>query len=265
MLTQASKVWDTFTGQALYTLQHNHIVRAVAFPPEPQPRILATGGHEKKLRIFDISGAAAVSAAADTTDGKSLNGQTDAPSYEIGAGVHQGNIKSIVWASNDSNIFVTAAEDKKIRWWDLRARTVIGEYEVSGNIGSCELNTTTPTRDTTIKDQGILSVAAGNSVYFFDGATRPGQLLTTHKLEQDAASVAVNLAERKFVTGGGNDTWVRVYDLDTGAELEVGKGHHGPVWSVCFSPDGKLYATGSEDGTVKLWRFNKGEPYGLWQ
>lgn len=63
---------------------------------------------EKKLRIFDLS-----------------QGGDSAPSYEIGAGVHTGTIKSIVWTA-DPNILITAAEDKKIRWWDLRTQSMIG-------------------------------------------------------------------------------------------------------------------------------------------
>jgi len=30
-------------------------------------------------------------------------------------------------------------------------------------------------------------------------------------------------------------------------------GHTRPVWSVTFSPDGKLLVSGSEDGTMLLW------------
>jgi len=76
--------------------------------------------------------------------------------------------------------------------------------------------------------------------------------------------VALNRAAGKFVVGSSGDTWVRVFDFDTEKETEVGKGHHGPIWTCSFSPDGKLYATGSEDGTIKLWKFTTG-PYGLWR
>ena len=86
----------------------------------------------------------------------------------------------------------------------------------------------------------------------------------------------------RFIAGSANDPWVRVYDLDSGQEKEVYKGHHGPVLCASYSPDGEVYASGSEDGewfwlwiipvlmsyatgTIRLWQTNPGKSYGLWQ
>lgn len=260
----SAKVWDTHTGECLHTLQHAHIVRAVAFPLQPSPQVLATGGYEKKLRIFDLtrSGGSGSNSSSPTTTASSNtateNGAHPATSYEIGPGVHGGTIKSIVW-NRDYNILTTAADDRKIRWWDLRSRHPVVEYAVEGNIGSCELNTLA----TRPNDPGILTVAAGKSVYLFDGLN-PGRLLKKVDFRYEVASAAVNNDTARLVTGSADDTWARVYDLHTDEELEVQKGHHGPIWSVSFSPDGKLYGTGSEDGTIKLWKACR-EPYGLWR
>jgi len=222
--------------------------------------VLATGGAEKRLRIFDLN--------RNSSSTSSSNGTSSAvpTSTEIGEGAHTSTIKSIVWTPNDPNILITAADDKKIRWWDLRSRTSIAGYTVEGSIGSCEINTSTARSSATptSASNSILSVAAGKSVYFFDGAGLPGTLLKSHTLPQQVDCVAINMAEGKFVTGGGGDTWVHVYDFEKGEELEIGKGHHGPVWSVAYSPDGRLYATGSEDGTIKLWKNTAGQ-YGLWR
>ena len=94
----SAKVWDTFTGEVLHTLQHNHIVRAVAFPPQERPQVLATGGMEKKLRIFDLSrtSSSVQSPGEGGPNGNSHVPLADPPSYEIGAGEHQGAIKSII-------------------------------------------------------------------------------------------------------------------------------------------------------------------------
>jgi len=47
--------------------------------------------------------------------------------------------------------------------------------------------------------------------------------------------------------------WVRLFSYDTGEELDCNKGHHGPVHAVRFAPTYEMYASGSEDGTIRVW------------
>jgi WD40 repeat protein len=55
---------------------------------------------------------------------------------------------------------------------------------------------------------------------------------------------------------GGEDLrgweWRDLWRLAHPALLTL-QGHTGPVYSVCFSPDGTRLATASEDQTAKVW------------
>jgi flagellar hook assembly protein FlgD len=52
---------------------------------------------------------------------------------------------------------------------------------------------------------------------------------------------------------------IKLWEVATGQEVRTFKANTETVWSVAFSPDGKLLASGSDDKTVKLWEVATGQ------
>lgn len=68
-----------------------------------------------------------------------------------------------------------------------------------------------------------------------------------------SVEAAAYAPDRGKLVAGGSDMWVHVYD-ETDSEVEAGRGHHGPVHGVRFAPGHATFASGSEDGTLRIWQ-----------
>jgi len=152
---------------------------------------------------------------------------------------------------NNDHLILSGGADQVVRMWDARSGMQVSTAFAKASVASLELS----------RDSKYLTSAAGKEVTFWDAATLVPQKMFTMNVELNSASL--HPTNTKFVAGGV-DFYVHVYDFATGEELEVHKGHHGPVHCVRFSPDGETFASGSEDGTVRIWQTSP-KNSGLWQ
>lgn len=72
-------------------------------------------------------------------------------------------------------------------------------------------------------------------------------------------SLAFSPNSRSLVSAGRNDRRVAIMDLDAGP-LQMLRGHIGGVTSCAWSPGGDVIASGSDDGTVRLWDASTSQP-----
>ena len=205
-------IWDTHTGEALYKLPHNHVVRAVAYPDKAMDMV-ATGGLEKKLRVWDIADHPKIDRSVSPAVIPLTSG------FEIGEGTHTHPIKFICWANNPHTI-ITASHDT-LRWFDFATRKLKHVVVLDGEIMSCEKFHVAPEHTSSANVGGgdsVMAVAAGLYVYFFTGKQCMDEL-ARFKVNFKVASVAVDLIRWRFLAGEHPGTWGRIFNFRTGEEL----------------------------------------------
>ncbi|CAK8683995.1 serine-threonine kinase receptor-associated protein-like [Clavelina lepadiformis] len=224
----SANLWDAVNGEVKASFQHKHIVKAVSFSPDCTR--LLTGGQEKLVRSFLI---------------EKPNADPDI------LGNHDSAIKKAIW-SNDGKVALTASEDKTIRKWDCGSKQEVQRITLDSAVCDVELSL----------DGKILLVTHNKDISIYDASTF--EKMREFSIPTQVYSASLH-PEKKFIVAGGEDFKLYKFDFETLEELDSCKGHFGPVHIVRFSPDGELYASGSEDGTVRLWQTNLGTNYGLWK
>ncbi|MED6132622.1 hypothetical protein PIB30_020798 [Stylosanthes scabra] len=215
----STKVWDALTGDELHSFEHKHIVRACAFSEDTH--LLLTGGVEKILRIYDLN-------------------RPDAPPREVDKS--PGSVRTVAWLHSDQTILSSCTDMGGVRLWDVRSGKIVQTLETKSSVTSAEVS----------QDGRYITTADGSSVKFWD-ANYYG-LVKSYDMPCNVESASLEPKYGNKFAAGGEDMWVRVFDFHTGNEIACNKGHHGPVHCVRFSPGGESYASGSEDGTIRIWQ-----------
>jgi serine-threonine kinase receptor-associated protein len=213
----SARLWDAVTGDCLKTWEHKHVVKTAIFSRDD--KTVVTGGQDATLRFFDIT-------------------KTDAAPVVVDAG---GAVTHSV--ALDNNLFAFCGRKQNVFIWDIREHKSVRTLETKGNTTNLSLSV----------DSSILTCTADKEVYFWDAATF--ELRKQHTLPNKLNCVSFDSALGTFVTGSPDELYVRVYNYEDASEVSCNKGHHGPVRCIQMSPSQKLYASGSEDGTVRLWEW----------
>ncbi|KAL4159028.1 hypothetical protein PRNP1_004800 [Phytophthora ramorum] len=232
------KLWDALTGDVVTTLEHKHVVKSVAFSRDGAR--LLTAGHEKLLRVFDVLAVKEQLQSYKTEGRTGIVVMPPPPAAEM---LTAQQIRKVVVLSD--KLAATGEVDGTVTVWDLDTYTQTRQFKVDADVMDMEAS----------RDGQVLTIAAGKQVYFYD-VTKDFALLHAFPMPisfAEEGGASLHPTEPKFVAGG-SDTWVRVFDFGTGELLETHKGHHGPVRCLRYSPSGDSFATGSEDGTIRIWQ-----------
>ncbi len=198
----------------------------------PDGRLLIVALPDASVSAFDVAGIA--------------NDVKSEPSYSV----RLESFATRLLFSPDGSRFLTVAGDTAILW-DAASGARIGPARLQRAPISLAAFAGDGTRFMTASRDGPLRV--------FDATTSApiGSPLVSG-LDHGLAAIAPD--SRRVVTLSG--TSVLLSDADTGRQIGGTRTLRSRARAVAFNPDGSLFATAAEDGSVDFWHSGTGEPAG---
>ncbi|XP_034472468.1 eukaryotic translation initiation factor 3 subunit I [Drosophila innubila] len=242
-----TKLWDVEYGSVIASIPTKSSVRTSTFSFSGNQAAYSTDkamGQNCELFIIDVRNA-------DST----LSEQE--PTLRIP--MVESKITSMQWGPLDETI-ITGHDNGNIAIWDIRKGQKVVD---SGTDHTAGIN------DLQLSSDGTMFVTASKdtTAKLFDSESL--MCLKTYKTERPVNSAAISPILDHVVLGGGQDAMEvtttstkagkfdsRFFHLIYEEEFARLKGHFGPINSLAFHPDGKSYASGGEDGFVRVQTFD---------
>jgi cytochrome c len=260
---QSAIVWSLQRGVALSVLRaHEGAVNAVAALPEG----FATGAEDGRLAIWSRTDLAKpqriekihqapIAALAVAPDGASIasaSWDSSVALTPLAGGAprrfegHQGNVNGVAFTP-EGKALVSAGYDATLRIWLLESTPRIIKLDA-------------PLNALAIASDGTMGAGgADGSLFLLDARGENPRRIEA----ADAPLIAVAFTpDGARVAAASPRGSVTLFDVRTGKSLFTLNGPGLPVWSLAFSPDGKILFTGGSDRLVRRWDAVNGDHLG---
>ena len=247
LLIRTCKLWSCQTGECLETYPHRGPVRGVAWSEDNHTFATISDPfveHNGKISIYDID-------SGSTT-----------PLVEIDIpkeGTKRVNATNIKWTALNEHLLVSM-DNGTIRLYHPVTAKLVQEIIVhEKKINRLQFN-----RDKTL----FITSSADFTAQLYDAVHLTH--LKTYKTDRPVNDAVISEHKDHILLGGGQEAMsvtttsgkvgkfeTRFFHLVYEEEFGCVKGHFGPINALAIDPNGLNYASGAEDGYVRLHHFDK--------
>jgi translation initiation factor 3 subunit I len=238
------KLWRVQTGEELFSWNHRAPVRAVAF----------AYGDKRFLTVTDPFSKLPPSIAIFKFDSEHPSNQpSPTPVREIVAKT-TAKFTSALWGPLNRYIIATS-EDCSVYIFDPETEELI--HQITDHTG--------PVNSVSFSKDEIFFITASDdrTAKLYDSKTF--KLLKTYETGKPVNAASISPIMDHILLGGGQKAHgvttshvqsgqfeARIFHTIFEEELGSIKGHFGPINTISYSPDGRSYTSGSEDGYLRI-------------
>ena len=254
-------LWDTQTGKRIAIHKTATVVRSVGFSYSAQVVFYTTLSQMNKqasLNIVDMREGAATPWMIRADEPNQPATLQTARSFPMQSGAY-----AAVWSGLDHYI-VTGSDKGELNQYDLRSTSADPVNFNSDAHNKKRINDLQISADQTC----LLSSSKDHTAKLFDARTL--ETLKTYKSERPVNSASISPSRDHIILGGGEEAMTvtqtatsqgafeaKLYHLIFEDEFARIKGHFGPINTIAFHPSGRSYASGAEDGYVRIQAFDQ--------